>query len=162
MRYAYPCDIVADSREFEASGRIAFNVEFPDVYGANTGAWSKEEAFRAAKDCLGVALGMCVNESEDIPAPSPLREGQVLIAVPPTVAAKLALYSEMRKQNIKQAELANQLRVHQNAVRRILDPAERSHISSVEYALAAVGRTLIVEDVPSTSGMDREEPTRDL
>ena len=51
---------------------------FPDVHGANTGGWSRDEAVEMARDCLGVALGMYVKAREDIPAPSPLAEGQVL------------------------------------------------------------------------------------
>ena len=40
MRYAYPCDIRRDEEEAAASGREAYVVRFPDVYGANTGGWS--------------------------------------------------------------------------------------------------------------------------
>lgn len=161
MRYAYPCNIVADAGEFEVSGRIAFNVDFPDVVGANTGAWSRDEAMRAAEDCLGVALGAYVKDGEGIPVPSPLMNGQVLIPVPPIVAAKLALYSAMRDRNIKKVELARKLNIHENAVRRILDPTHRSHISSVENALAAVGRSLIIEDVPAR-GHKAIEPAEEL
>ena len=46
--------------EERATGREAYTVTFPDVYGANTGGWSWEEALDMAKDCLGVALGMYV------------------------------------------------------------------------------------------------------
>ena len=90
MRYAYPCSIVRDEEEERATGREAYTVTFPDVYGANTGGWSWEEALEMAGDCLGVALGMDVKAREDIPAPSPLAEGQELISVAPIVAAKLA------------------------------------------------------------------------
>ena len=73
MRYAYPCSIVRDEEEEErASGREAYTVPFPDVYGANTGGWSWDEAVEIAKDCLGVALGRYVKVREDISAPSPL------------------------------------------------------------------------------------------
>ena len=75
MRYAYPCSIVRDEEEEEATGREAYTVTFPDVYGGNTGGWSWEETLEMAKDCLGVALGMYVKAREDIPAPSPLVEG---------------------------------------------------------------------------------------
>ena len=37
MRYAYPCSIVRDEEEARATGREAYTVTFPDVYGANTG-----------------------------------------------------------------------------------------------------------------------------
>ena len=146
MRYAYPCNIVRDEEEERASGREAYTVTFPDVYGANTGGWSWEEALEMAKDCLGVALGMYVKAREDIPAPSPLVEGQVLVSVASIVAAKLALYAAMREQGVTKAALAVRLGLQANAVRRLLDPGHRSHIGSVEKALRAVGRSLVVED----------------
>ena len=146
MRYVYPCTILRDEEEQRASGREAYTVTFPDVCGANTGGWSWEEALEMAKDCLGVALGMYVKAREDIPAPSPLAEGQVLISVAPIVAAKLALYTAMREQGVTNVALAVRLGLQENAVRRLLDPGHRSHITSVERALEAVGRSLVVED----------------
>ena len=146
MRYAYPCNIVRDKEEERASGREAYTVSFPDVYGANTGGWSWEEALEMAKDCLGVALGMYVKAREDIPAPSPLVEGRVLVSVAPIVAAKLALYAAMREQGVTNVALAARLGLQENAVRRLVEPGHRSHIASVEKALRAVGRSLVVED----------------
>ena len=146
MRYAYPCTIVRDEDEERASGKEAYTVTFPDVYGANTGGWSWEEALELAKDCLGVSLGMYVKAREDIPTPSPLVEGQVLISVSPIVAAKLALHAAMREQGITNVALAARLGLQENAVRRLLDTGHRSHITSVERALEAVGRSLVVED----------------
>ena len=146
MRYAYPCSILRDEEEARAGGREAYTVTFPDVYGANTGGWSRDEAVEMAKDCLGVALGLYVTAREDIPAPSPLAEGQVLISVAPIVAAKLALHAAMREQGVTNVALAARLGLHENAVRRLLDPGHRSHIMSVEKALEALGRSLVVED----------------
>ncbi len=83
MRYAYPCSIVRDEKEARATGREAFVVSFPDVYGANTGAWSWNDAVDMAKDCLEVALGMYVEAREDIPVPCQLEDGQVIISVAP-------------------------------------------------------------------------------
>jgi antitoxin HicB len=146
MRYAYPCSIARDEKEEQTSGREAYTATFPDVYGANTGGWSWKEAVEMAKGCLGVALGMHVKAREDIPSPSPLKEGQVLIFVVPIVAAKLALYAAMREQGVTNATLADRLGLQENAVRRLLDPGHRSHMTSVEKALEAVGRSLVVED----------------
>ena len=146
MRYAYPCSIVRDEEEERASGREAYTVTFSDVYGANTGGWSWEEAVEMAKDCLGVALGMYVKDREDIPVPSSLAEGQVLISVAPIVAAKLALYSAMREQGVSNVALAGRLGLQEKAVRRLLDPGHRSPMTSIERALQAVGRSLVVED----------------
>ena len=146
MRYAYPCDIRRDEEEARASGREAYVVSFPDVYGANTGGWSWQEALDLATDCLGVALGMYVKARQDIPRPSRPADGQVLIAVTPILAAKLALYTAMREQGVTSVALARRLDLQENAVRRLLDPGHRSHITSVEKALQALGRSLVVAD----------------
>lgn len=141
MRYAYPCDIVRDPE----SAKEAYVVSFPDVYGANTGGWSWEEALELAEDALAVALAGYVRCNEEIPTPSAVADGQVLIPVPVVVAAKLVLYSAIREQGIASVDLANQLNVSDDAIRRLVDPRYRSHISQVEKALCAVGQTLVVE-----------------
>lgn len=146
MRYVYPCDIRLDEEEARASGREAYVVSFPDVHGANTGGWSRQETLELAKDCLGVALGMYVKARQEIPAPSPPADGQVLISVTPILAAKLALYTAMRQQGVTSVALARRLGVQENAVRRLIDPGHRSHVTSVEKALQALGRSLVVED----------------
>lgn len=146
MRYAYPCSIVRDEEEERATGREAWVVTFPDVAGAHTGGWSRDEALDLAGDCLTVALGMYVGAREDIPTPSPLTEGQVLIAVSPIVAAKLALYTAMREQGVTNVALARRLGAGENSIRRLVDLRHRSHITSVSRALDALGRRLVVED----------------
>ena len=146
MRYVFPCDIVLDQEELQLTGRKAFNVTFPDVYGANTGGWSWEEAIEMAEDCLGVALGMYVAAGEDIPNPSPIAEGQVLIPVPPVVAAKLSLYTAIRKQGVSADDLADVLHIDRDAVRRLLHPGYRSHLTQLENALHALGYSLVIED----------------
>ena len=146
MRYVYPCSIVLDEEEERATGREAWVVTFPDVAGAITGGWSRDEALELAGDCLTAALGMYVSAREDVPAPSPLADGQVLIAVSPIVAAKLALYAAMREQGVTNVALSRRLGVGENSVRRLLDLRHRSHITSVNKALHALGRYLVVED----------------
>ena len=147
MRYAFPCNIIRDQEEAKATGREAYVVTFPDVYGANTGGWSWKEAVEMAEDCLAVALSFYVDDNEDLPMPSPLADGQVLIAVPLVVAAKLTLYTAMREQGMTDEDLAAKLGMKDNAVQNLLDPNRFSHISQVERALKAVGRSLVVEDM---------------
>jgi antitoxin HicB len=141
MRYAFPCEIVRDEEE-----REAHVVTFPDVYGATTGGWSWEEALEMARDGLVVALGMYVKAHEDIPVPSPVTDGQVLVNIPLIVAAKIALYTAMRKQGTTNVALAARLGLSEGAVRKLVNTRHRSHVSQVEKALRAIGCSPVVED----------------
>ena len=142
MRYTFPCDIIRD----DVDGREAYAVSFPDVHGAYTSGWSWEEAIEMAEDCLEVALGTYMELHEDIPTPSPLGEGQILIPVPAIIAAMMTLYTAMREQGITSADLSAQLGINERAVRRLYDPHHRAHMIKLEKALRAVGRSLVVED----------------
>ena len=139
MQYVYPCVLTPE----EEGG---FFVSFPDVPEALTGGDDRTEALAVAEDALATALGMYVKEREDIPVPSATVPGQELVAVPPIVAAKLALYTAMRRQGITKVALAERLGLSESAVRKLCDPDHRSHISNVEDALRAVGRSLVVGD----------------
>ena len=146
MRYSYPCQIVRDVEEARVSGREAYVVTFRDVEPAITGGLSWTEAVDMASDCLGVALGFYVTDDEDLPSPSSPLDGEVMISVAPLVAAKLAVYTAMREQGMSRASLAERLDMDGEAIRRLLDPRYRTHLTIVERALAVVGRSLVVED----------------
>ena len=141
MRYAYPCNLVPDEEEGEG-----FIVAFPNVPGAITGALTREESLFLAEDALVAMLAVYVQKGWDIPVPSPLADGQELVAVLPVDAGKLALYTAMREQGITEAALADRLGLNKATVRKLLNLDYRSHISQVMKALRAVGRSLIVED----------------
>ncbi len=150
MRYVYPCNIKRDEEEANLTGREAYNVTFPDLPEAITCGWSWDEAVEMAEDVLGLCLAhYCVHEGY-IPNPSLPTEGQVLIPVPPLVAAKLTINSAMREKGITKEALGKKLGLEEDAIRKLLDPNYRTHFTQVERALRAVGRSLIVEDVPIT------------
>lgn len=142
MQYAYPCRIIGN--EFDGEG---FAVTFPDVYGANTGGETYQEAHSMAEDCLVAALGAYIKCDEDLPKPSPTDEGQELIAVPPMVAVKLALYSAMRRQEITSEELAERLSISAPAANRLLNVDSLTPMGHLVKALNAVGCRLVVEDL---------------
>jgi antitoxin HicB len=68
-----------------------------------------------------------------------------LIALPPLVAAKLALTAALIEQGLSQTALGRRLAISETAVRRLLDLDHRSHIGQVEAALRALGKRLVVE-----------------
>ncbi len=139
MYYVYPCVLSPE----EGGG---FYVTFPDVPGALTGGKDRSEALAMAEDALTAALAGYVRQHWDIPVPSAVVDGQELVAVSPVVAAKLALYTAMRRQGISKTALAKRLGLSEAAARKLVDPDHRSHISSVEVALRSVGRSLVVGD----------------
>ena len=138
MLYAYPCQLTPDEDG-------AFIVAFPDVPEAISGGDDRAEALAMAEDALATALAAYVHEKRDVPAPSDASAGQQLVAVPPVVAAKLALYSAMRSGGITKVELARRLGVSESAVRKLANPDHRSHMSQVQKALTAVNRSVRVE-----------------
>ena len=139
MQYVYPCVLTPEDEG-------GFFVSFPNVPEALTGGDNRAEALAMAEDALGAALGMYVKEREDIPVPSTAVAGQALVAVPTIVAAKLALYTAMRRQGITKLALAKRLGLSEGAVHKLCDPDHRSHISRVEDALRAIGRGLVLGD----------------
>ncbi len=138
MIYAYPCEVNADEDGFLVA-------TFPDVPEAITGGRDRPEALAMAEDALATALAGYVHQKREIPVPGEAPDSQELVAVPTVVAGKLALYSAMRDQGITKVGLANRLGISESAVRKLANPDHRSHISQVQKALQAVGRTLVVE-----------------
>ena len=88
MRYVYPCVLTP-----EKNG--GYSVSFPNVPEALTCGGDRDEALAMAEDALAVALGSYMQCREDIPVPDAVTDKQEMVAVPPVVAAKLALYTAM-------------------------------------------------------------------
>lgn len=138
MRYAYPVVLTPDD-----DGRVV--ASFPDVPEALTDGEDEAEALAEAQDALVSALAGYVHEKRPIPRPQPVRHRSVVL-VPAHVAAKLALYQAMQRQEIRNVELARRLGVTETVARRLVDPDHASRIERLEAALTALGVGLVVED----------------
>ena len=144
MRYAYPCDLVS----YERQG-YGFLVTFPDVPAAITGDQTREESLILAEDALICALGAYIHLGEDIPAPSRLQDGQVLITVPPLQCAKLDLYSAMRERGVSKPDLADALGVSESDIVDLIDLDFDSTAPQVDEAMKAVKSIKAAERVPA-------------
>lgn len=120
-------------------------VTFPDIPEAITDGNDLTEALTHASDCLLAALCGYVEDKRKIPRPSPPVNGQRFVSLSALVAAKLALYQEMRKSQITNVALGERLGISEAAIRRLLDLDHRSHIGQVETALGALGKRVLVE-----------------
>jgi len=141
MRYAYPVTLEAEA---DGDGITAYFDELP---GATWGA-TEAEALEQAEDLLVTALSFYTDDGAPLPHPSAAR-GRPVVAVPPLVAAKLALHDAMLAAGISNVELARRLNVDEKAVRRLRDPLHRSHIGQIDAALRILGKRLDVQVLES-------------
>ena len=144
MEYAYPCDMTPDVEE-----GYGFVVTFPDVPPAITGGDTWEESLFLADDAIIAALGIYIHRERDIPAPSCLQDGQILITVPPIQSAKLDLYSAMRERGVSKSDLADMLGVSESDVVDLIDLDFDSTESQVDEAMKAVESMKAAELVPA-------------
>ncbi|WP_369793098.1 type II toxin-antitoxin system HicB family antitoxin [Thermopetrobacter sp. TC1] len=137
MQFVYPA-------KFEKDPDGGILVTFPDVPEAITGGQDRKEARAMAEDALAVALLARVQDDEPLPAPSPLQDGLEAIAVPASVAAKLALIALWRRSGLSKSALARKLGVDEKVVRRMLDPDHKTSLSRLERAIQALGGRLVI------------------
>lgn len=110
--------------------------DFPEF--ASVGG-TLDEALREAVDGIETTLQLYMQERRDIPAPSALKRGQRLVALPPLAVAKLGLYQAMQAKKMRKADLARLLDMHMPQIDRLLDLRHSSKLEQVEAALNAVG-----------------------
>ena len=140
MTYLYPAKFQPDE-----AGRWV--VSFPDLPEALTDGADLVEALRDAPDCLSEALASRIVDGEDIPAPSVLIDDHLsifLISPDPTIALKAALYMRLRESDWTLADLARSLDIDWHQAARLIDPKRPSKLKTLQDALAALGRTIIV------------------
>jgi len=137
MHYAYPVNLEPD----EDDG--GFVVTFPDLPEVHTQGADREDALEQSEDALVVALGLYVDAGAPLPKPSPT-EGRPLVAVPARVAAKLALYDEVRAAGLTKIGLARRLGIPDTEARRLLDLDHPTKMDRLERVLRSFGVELVV------------------
>lgn len=123
-------------------------VTFPDLPEANTGGESLEEAIANAEEALEVTLLTYAGDGKAIPAASPrIAKGSSYrtIAVPATVAAKIAFIIAFRKSGMTRVALAAKLGKAETEVRRMLDPYHQTKLGTIEAGLHALGKRVVLK-----------------
>jgi len=127
---------------FEADPDGGFAVNFPDVPEAITGGKDEAEAEANAADGLAAALsGYIIDEQ---PLPEAKFKGGVPVFVGALNAAKFAVIAAFRTAGITKTELARRLGKDEKEVRRLLDPDQLTKMQSLEQALAALGKQVVI------------------
>jgi antitoxin HicB len=122
----------------------AWQVRFPDVPEALTEGDTEAEAHALATDALLAALGGLVKMKRDIPEPSAVDAGPVVV-VPMLQSAKFALYQAMREEGLNNVTLARKLGLVEGEVRRMLDLDHQTRIGTLEKALWQLGKQMASE-----------------
>jgi len=138
MIYTYRARLEPDEE-----GRLV--VHFPDLPEALTDGADQAEALAEAADCLSEALAGRIHRGEEIPLPSPVRDGLYAVAPEPTIALKTALYEALKKRGLSMPELGRRLGLDEREAARLLDPRARTRLTSLEAALAPLGYEIGIE-----------------
>ena len=120
-------------------------VTFPDIPEAITQGDNRAHALEMAKEALESAMDFYFEDRRPVPAPSKPKRGQAVIELPPSVAAKALLLNEMLRQKVRPAELARRLGTTPQEVNRLTNIRHASKIDSVDKALRALGKRLLLK-----------------
>jgi antitoxin HicB len=139
---AYPCRLTAAS-EWNPND-TGFVVTCRDVEGAVTQGETVEAARAMAQDAIATLLSSMKGVAA-WPAPTPPEPGEVVVALPPRLVAKAALWATMNERGLSRSDLARQLGVDEKEARRLLSFGHGSRMDRLEAALRALGKQLVVD-----------------
>lgn len=117
-------------------------VWFRDIPEANTRGDSQEKALAMAVDSLLAALELHLAARYPLPEPSPMRAGDVLIALPASLSLKVALVNEVVKSKLNHADLARAMGVHPRDVARLFQLRHTTKLDTIVEAFKALGLEL--------------------
>jgi len=136
--YQYPMTV-------ESNGEGGFIACFRDVPEAVTESWSLEELKEDALDALITSIDFYIEDGREFPSPSELETGDMAVALPASVIAKVLLLNTMVKNNVRPADLARKMRIKPQEVTRITDVKHSTKIDTMQNAFKALGKDLVFE-----------------
>ena len=136
MRYAYAARPSRSRKEAVLRFR-----DLPDIEGRGRG---RAEALVKAKAALEAALWSFVKKGKAPPRPAAPKRGDAIVAVTPSVAAKLAFVAAFKRSGINQSELGRRLGLNHREVQRMLDPTRKTKIDRLNTALNLLGQHIVI------------------
>ncbi|MDM4091607.1 type II toxin-antitoxin system HicB family antitoxin [Klebsiella oxytoca] len=117
-------------------------VSFPDIPEALTQGDTREEALEMARDALVTAFEFYFEDGERVPAPGNITGD--FVEVPASIAAKVLMLNAFIDSGLTQVELAARMGVKKQEVTRLFDLHHSTKIDTIQRALAALGKTLLL------------------
>lgn len=129
---------------FTPASEGGFVVTFRDIPEAITQGDSEADALSEAQDALVTAMDFYFEDRRAVPAPSKACAGEVLVALPLSVSAKVLLLNAMIEGSVRPSELARLMGVKPQEVNRIINLSHTTKIDTIAEAMSAMGRELIL------------------
>jgi len=136
--YQYPMTV-------ESNGEGGFIACFRDVPEAVTESWSLEELKEDALEALITSIDFYIEDGREFPSSSDLENGDMAVALPASVIAKVLLLNTMVKANVRPADLARKMKIKPQEVTRITDVKHATKIDTMQKAFKALGKELVFE-----------------
>lgn len=126
--------------KFTPAQEGGFVVTFRDIPEAITQGDDFTEAKEMAADVLLSSMDFYFDDNRPVPLPSKAQKGEVLIALPASVYAKVLLLNELLTQNVSKAELARRMEIRPQEMQRIVDLNHSTKIDTISAALIQLGK----------------------
>ena len=139
LRFSYPASLAKSDDEYV--------VRFRDLPELVISGATQDEALVMALDALAKALGRHVSASEPLPIATPPHVGEVLLTLPPALAAPLIIESELIRQGISRHDLGRRLGRSERHVARLL--AGRAPLEHSISAIETLGMQVQITVVPT-------------
>ncbi len=136
--YLYPATV-------ESNNEGGFIANFRDVPEATTEAWNLEDLKNNARDALISAIDFYIEDRRAFPFGSTVQSGDIAIELPASVVAKILLLNTMVKANVRPIDLARKMSIKPQEVTRLTDIRHATKIDTIQAALRALGKELILE-----------------
>lgn len=103
-----------------------------------------QEAKEFAMDAIETVLAEYMRRQLSIPKPTQRRGGKHThwIELPLLTQAKLSLYSAMKSEAVRKADLARRMGISKSQVERLLNPAHASRLETIESAFRVLKKRL--------------------
>lgn len=126
-----------------------FVVSFRDIPEAITEGDTLEQAQDMAMDALITAMDFYFEDGRTVPSPSKPIKGEHLVALPPSVSAKIALLNARLATGMRPVDLARKMHLKSQEMVRIFDLKHPTKIDTVAAALSCMGYDLEIRVKPT-------------
>lgn len=136
LNFTYPVKV-------QSNNEGGFIATFPDVPEANTEAWSMEQLKTNAQDALITSIDFYIEDHRHFPSPSKVKNGNMAIELPASIATKIVLLNLMVSLNIRPVDLARKMKIKPQEVNRIIDVHHATKIDTIQKAIKVLGKELV-------------------